>query len=162
MKIHGYCKRVGKTRAYAYGIYKTWLNMRKRCRNKNDISYSRYGGRGITVCKEWDVSFEAFLADMGEKPEGKTLDRIDNNDGYRKENCRWSTWVEQCLNRRSNKLITAFGKTQHLIFWAKESGLKCGTIAKRLRLGWTSERAVSQPIIFPGQGHRSDLCGAAR
>lgn len=83
--------------------YSVWANLRKRCNNENCADYKYYGGRGITVCPEWD-SFENFLRDMGTKPSGMSIDRIDNDKGYSPENCRWATTTEQNRNSRKAKL----------------------------------------------------------
>jgi len=94
----------GHNRAHAASkTYNTWVAMRHRCMNPKNSAYSRYGGKGITVCPEWadgETGFEAFLADMGERPENCTLDRIDNKKGYSKTNCRWATTGEQYANKR--------------------------------------------------------------
>lgn len=88
--------------------YRTWASMKTRCLNKNEKCYKDYGGRGITVCKRW-LKFENFYADMGIRPEGMTLDRIDNNKGYSKENCRWATVEDQAYNKRTTIYITVNG-----------------------------------------------------
>jgi hypothetical protein len=84
--------------------YNVWNGMRARCHNKNEACYPRYGGRGITVCEEWKNSFSSFFKDMGRAPAGCQIDRIDNEKGYSKENCRWVSPQENAQNRRSNKL----------------------------------------------------------
>lgn len=86
--------------------YTSWQSMKKRCYNKNDLNYSNYGGRGVSVCKEWKISFVNFLSDMGVRPKGTSIDRIDNDKGYSKGNCKWSNRLVQNYNRRirsSNK-----------------------------------------------------------
>lgn len=80
--------------------YYSWSGMIQRCTNPRNTAWDRYGGRGITVCDRWRGSFAAFLSDMGERPEGKTLDRVDNGGPYEPGNCCWSTPREQQMNRR--------------------------------------------------------------
>ena len=90
-------------------LYKLWLGMRTRCNNPNAPNYHLYGGRGITVCERWD-DFSLFCEDMGERPEGYTLDRICTNEPYSPDNCRWASSLLQGRNRRPRKYITTEGK----------------------------------------------------
>jgi hypothetical protein len=96
---HGHSKRsTGASRTY-----QTWLAMRQRCLNPKNPAYKNYGGRGITICERW-ASFANFLEDMGERSEGLSIERIDNNGNYEPGNCRWDTYKQQARNQRRNKL----------------------------------------------------------
>lgn len=132
-------------------LYATWENMRARCKNPNCDSFYRYGARGITVCDEWDHSFENFYiwAMSNGYSDELTIERIDINKGYCPENCCWILPKKQYLNRSDNHRITAFGKTQTIKEWSDESGIKYDTIERRINAyGWTAENAVS---IQPGR-----------
>jgi hypothetical protein len=100
---HGHTRGPAGT-ARTSRTYNTWLGMRQRCHDPNAENYPRYGGLGITVCDRWFNSFDAFLADMGERPDGRTLDRVDRTGSYEPGNCRWATAVEQAANRRKPAL----------------------------------------------------------
>lgn len=146
---HGHARdgAISKT----YGV---WKSMRHRCRNKNDPNYHHYGGRGITVCERWN-SFENFLADMGEKPDGLTLEREDNDRGYGPDNCRWASWSDQHRNTRHNRMLTMGGRTQCLKAWAQETGVSPVTISSRIKLyGWSVEEALTLPVGTKGQRRR--------
>jgi hypothetical protein len=123
-------------------LYKTWVAMRQRCFDENCTAYPRYGGRGITICERWG-KFENFLADMGERPEGNTLDRIDNSKGYEPSNCRWATNSEQQRNRDCNKLVLLHGRQVTAAEAADRVGLPRTLVYNRLRKGWPIEKVLS-------------------
>ncbi len=118
--------------------------MRQRCNNPNDHKYRNYGARGITVCDRWS-KFEKFLEDMGEKPLGLTLDRIDNNGNYEPSNCRWATLTEQARNKRNNVMLTHEGQTYCLAEWAERTGLTYRTICSRHYSGWDIHKILTTP-----------------
>ena len=125
--------------------YRAWAAMKNRCSNENSLSYSRYGGRNITVCDEWKESFEAFYRDMGSKPSDKhSIDRKDNDKGYCKENCRWATPVEQANNKRKTVFYYYNGTYKTLSAWCRELGLSYKTIYNRVCIqGSSLEDAIS-------------------
>ena len=126
--------------------YSSWVKMWARCRGTNDKRYEKrknYDLRGIRVCKRW-LRFENFLADMGERPTGLTLDRKDNNKGYSPSNCRWATMKQQIRNRRNRRTLKAFGQEVTIAEWAEISGLGWNTIKRRIVRGWSAERAVTE------------------
>lgn len=125
--------------------YQSWYDMRTRCLDSEDEQFSLYGGRGITVCERWRENYDAFYADMGPRPAGTTLDRIDNDQGYDPFNCRWATMETQSRNRRSNRMLTLSGRTQPLEDWASEIGIDPTTLAYRLRKGFPQERLMAPP-----------------
>jgi len=119
---HGHTRNKSKTKTY-----RIWQSLRRRCNSSKDQAYKYYGGRGITVCERWN-KFENFLADMGIKPEGLTLERIKNDSGYYPKNCKWATRQEQAHNTRSNKLNPL--KVQVIKKLLKESNLLQKDIAE--------------------------------
>lgn len=142
MKKHGHSNSCQESRAYT-----AWGNIKARCSNKNRDDFERYGGRGIRVCERWQNSFENFYADMGDPPDGHSIDRYPNNDGnYEPGNCRWATTHQQNSNQRSNINLTFNGKTQNLKAWSIELGLSYGTVKSRVRRGATDpEKILSNP-----------------
>jgi hypothetical protein len=132
-------------------LYKIWHGMRQRCGNPNSPGYARYGGRGIRVCEEWENDFEAFVAYVGERPAGKTLDRIDNNRGYEPGNVRWATRFQQQENRHCARLYTYRGETKNLNSWSRVVGISWAVLDQRIKLGWSVEEAFERPPIPPRQ-----------
>lgn len=120
----------------------SWESMWSRCRWKRNASYERYGARGITVCDRW-TDFSLFVEDMGERPEGTSLDRIDPNGDYCPENCRWATRKQQSRNRTDNTRLTICGRSMCVSQWCEQVGAASdGTIRARLSRGWPHELAV--------------------
>jgi len=128
--------------------YNIWKAMIDRCTNEKHRSYDNYGGRGITVCDRWRSSFENFYSDMGDRPPGMSLDRIDNDGDYTPDNCRWTTWREQSRNRRNNRLIE--GKP--LAEWCEDNNLNYkvvfGRLYRLLKKGVSDEDAVNAIVEY--------------
>lgn len=120
-----------------------WSNMVSRCTRPNAPNWKYYGGRGITTCDRWRTSFSAFLEDMGVRPVGYTLDRIDNDGPYSRANCRWVTRETQMNNTRANRRITHGGRTQTITQWARERGVPVWRLRRRITAGWAMERALA-------------------
>jgi hypothetical protein len=119
--------------------------MVNRCHVPTDPSWARYGGAGIVVCDRWRGrrGLLNFVADMGLRPEGRSIDRYPKQRGnYEPGNCRWATSIEQHNNERRNRNVTAFGKTLTVAAWAREFGMNKGTIYQRLDNGWEPEQAL--------------------
>lgn len=115
--------------------YKSFQSMCQRCLNKQSRQYCDYGGRGINICDQWIGNFSQFFKDMGVRPVGTSLDRIKNELGYSPENCRWATPLQQCRNRRNNRIIFGNGKSQTLAEWSIELGIPYSTLNRKIKQG---------------------------
>lgn len=142
-----------KPRLRDHPMYSQWAMMLTRCRNRNYPDYMDWGGRGITVCKRWEFGedglsgFQCFYTDMGNKPtEAHTLDRVDNNGGYCKENCRWATGSQQANNRRSNRRLTYQGETLSMMDMAAKHGMNYYVLRNRVSRGWPTDLAMTIPL----------------
>lgn len=135
---HGHTRDFRPTKTY-----KVWSSMRERCHRTTHPDFPRYGGRGIKICERWN-SFESFLADMGEKPDGKSLDRFPDGDGnYEPGNCRWATWKEQNNNTSKNVFVEFNGQKKTIAQWSESTGLTHSQICGRLRRGKTIQEALT-------------------
>lgn len=135
--------------------YRIYRNMRSRCDNPNFDSYPYYGGRGITYDPTW-ATFAGFLSDMGEAPEGLTLERRDGNGNYTKDNCCWVTRVEQMNNKSDNVHLTVGERTQTVAQWARDLDLSPHRIRMRLKRGATAEYALAPGVAPKGRTQRKN------
>lgn len=144
------CNECYQNRRVLHGMTNTkeffaWRGILTRCTNKNDAAYKNYGGRGINVCDRW-AEFKNFFEDMGLAPSKKhSIDRIDNNKGYYKENCRWTVSKVQNRNRRDTHMVTYNGETKCITEWAECLGMTFQALFYRLKRGWSLERAFTYP-----------------
>lgn len=122
--------------------FKSWDAMMQRCYRESDRCFPIYGGRGILVCERWH-NFFAFREDMGPRPNGHSLDRINPDGNYEPSNCRWATLKDQARNKRNNRRIELNGETRTLIEWGEAHGVSPDIISHRLASGWTKERAIT-------------------
>lgn len=144
----------GCTKRAARGLsesaeYRVWHGMKRRCYDVRRRDYKYYGGRNVTVCDRWRESFVNFLDDMGLKPFAEaTLERVDNNAGYEKSNCKWATWEEQKQNTRNVRKLTHNGETMSIGAWASKLGIDRSTLRLRLDKGWPMEEVFSPDTSF--------------
>lgn len=139
---HGHCGRMtGQSSEYM-----TWSAMIQRCTNPHNKAYHDYGDRNITVCNRWK-QFENFISDVGPRPRGFTLERVNNDLGYSKENCKWVPRVVNNNNKRNNILITHNEITQTAAQWSRKSAVTYRTFMKRLERGWSLIDALSKPSL---------------
>jgi hypothetical protein len=135
--------------------YHVWRSMIARCENPKNIGYANYGGRGIKVCREWRESFEAFIKDMGDRPEGMEIDRKNSDGPYEPGNCRWATSGENTRNRRVTPMYTHQGRTMALGAWAEATGIPYRILKDRVRKNWAIERALTTPPPMPRETQKN-------
>jgi hypothetical protein len=150
-----YCrKNKSKHKMCDTRIYSIWVHLKERCISKKSDNFKNYGGRGITICDKW-LDFEGFYEDMGRSYEehikifgenNTSIDRIDNNKSYMKDNCKWSTLIEQSNNKRNNKHILYNGETMTLAEASRKFKINYDALLKRLKKGWSAEKALLTPI----------------
>ena len=147
---HGHSCRGAKSKEYTH-----FMNVKSRCTVVSNKDYPRYGGVGIGVCDRWlhgegDLTgFECFRLDMGDRPTGTTLDRIEGSLGYSPDNCRWATNIEQANNKRTSRILEIDGEKKTLAEWSRVSGIGSKTIADRLKYQGMSVRdAVFKPLAW--------------
>jgi len=138
------CAGIGRRKGYDVKspTYKIWAGIKTRCLNKNDDHYPKYGGAGVKICDRWKSSFINFLKDMGERPEGMSIDRINNEGDYEPSNCRWATPKEQARNRSSNRKLNYKGKIITVSELSEITGVEKSVIIYRLNAGLTLDESI--------------------
>ncbi len=129
-------------------LYSIWKNMKQRCSNPNASKYEIYGGKGISVCEEWQeyINFHNWAMENG-YDDDLTIDRIDNEKNYSPENCRWASYKEQSLNTSQNRIIKFNGKSLTVTEWARRLNIKRSTLDARINeYGWSIKRALNEPV----------------
>ena len=154
--LQGRTKSCGCLRHQSYSLthgktgtptYRVWCAIKARCLNENNPDYDYYGGRGITICDRWKDSFENFYTDMGERPNGKTIDRIDVDGNYEPSNCRWATPKEQSDNKRNNKILTAKGISLNVAQWSDLLGCDRSVLYDIYHTGRSLDEYIDRLII---------------
>ena len=142
-KFHGEARHEASPESAEYSM---WCAIKARCFNPKNKAFRYYGGRGITMCEEWRNDFPAFLAYVGRRPNGMTLDRIDNNRNYEPGNVRWAALMDQLSNRSNTHLIEYNGEKMMVSQWAKKLGMNHRTLKARIQRGWSIESAFTRPV----------------
>jgi hypothetical protein len=130
--------------------YKTWFEMRARCNDARRACYKDYGGRGIKVCKEWEVSFESFFASMGQRPSDKhSIDRINVNGDYEPSNCRWTTFDVQINNKRNSRKVAYLGSLIGITELSQQTGMPQSSLHRLIvKRGLTAEQAINRCLLL--------------
>lgn len=137
--------------------FKVWAGMINRCTNSKTPAWVNYGGRGISVCSRW-TAFRKFLADMGVRPEGLSLDRINNDGNYEPANCRWATRTQQNKNSRHNVYIEHNGQRKLISEWADELGIQRPTLVIRFQKGWIAPDLFRKPTFKSRRYDKAIAC----
>jgi hypothetical protein len=141
-------KRMAATTTHGHSnspTYKSWLSMHSRCYDAGSVSFKWYGAKGIDVCDRWH-KFENFLADMGERPAGQTIDRIKNHMGYCAENCRWSTATHQARHRRTSRMLPYRGETKTAAEWAEVLNINVNLIYGRVKPKGNNDSVIERAV----------------
>jgi len=158
------CQRFEKYRTHGMTntpTFGSWQSIIARCERPSSISYQYYGAKGVTVCERWRHSFEAFLEDMGPRPNGMSIDRINSTGNYEPGNCRWATITEQNNNKSDTRLITFNGKTMNMSAWAKEIGTSPSSLHSRIAyMGMSIEDALTIPFSRSNAGNHGKFAKA--
>lgn len=155
--IHGHSGDWGESPTHV-----SWAGMMGRCYSKSHSKYSSYGAKGITVCDRWH-DFRNFLQDMGERPAGHTIDRIELKGNYEPSNCRWATAIQQANNKTTNRRLTIYGETLTIAEWSRRTGISARRIWERIfSNGWDPSEAVSIPPCKGGGRNKARLRGNLR
>lgn len=145
------------TSTEAAAIAGVWRGMLSRCYNRKSTEFRHYGGRGIKVCSRWKRSLSLFISDMGPRPAGMSIDRIDNDGNYTPKNCRWASHQVQARNKRTNRILTINGQSRCVAEWAELSGVSQLLINSRIRAFWPPEKAVFHKPMTPRE---AGACGS--